>query len=152
MVISCILTAMNMHFMKPKNVFHLLEQKMQDTYIVTPVSYIAGDTEQVDRIKEIHTSVKEKGRIECVVLFEEGDDKEYWSFYLENIRSKGDKVIAGISQFTFESGDWAYMDDRASGTFIFDKKEETETLDVHYKIHSSDYHAVISWKLKPESD
>ena len=105
---------------------------------VKPVRYLVENNDMTNEVESICLSVKEGNFIECKIQLKDKDNADYWSF---NMNAKN--VLSNIS---FESNLWLYMDDDATGTYKFQDATGIETLEISFHIHKDEYRYVIQWK------
>ena len=125
------------------------EKKLKNLLLsgsIKPTSYRINDVELLERINGMYIEMRD-GYYEIVITDTDGDS-EYFTFKAENITAK-EKIIKGqISRVSMEKNDWAYIDDKASGTIEADTENRTAKIEIAMRIYQNTVKYVIEFEIK----
>lgn len=156
----CVFTMVNMTFGQDKSIIQMIDEGGSTHYYVQPIMYtvsvgLTSEKDNTDRVEYMSLSKREKG-YECTIKFKNKDSEkgDFWSFDLINTRDEEDQIVADLSDLLMKANRWMYVDDKAFGTYKYNKISGEETLTIHYHFHTYNSESVytISWKKLKENN
>lgn|GEM_PF-6305841 len=115
-------------------------------YSVEPVLYSVNGTDMTGEIQHIRLSAKDGEYVECELSYKNSGSVHYWMFKTDGTKQK-DKAFSGrLHDISMEADDWGYYDDKASGSFEYDPETGTETVNITFHLHKSEYRYTIRWR------
>lgn len=121
-----------------------IEQNESASYYGELVSYQCNGNIET-WMEDIQISLNKSKTVNC--RLSAGELSEYWIFNIDSLYHENGLLIGNLSNIHLEGTDtWAYIDDKATGTYTYDEENDLETLNIDFHIHKNKTNYVISWK------